>query len=135
MAVAQWIRRVPTDANQNDVDWKAHSLGSQHRGSSLFSQSAQHRPAGGLTANATEPPPVPAPVTDRDQAGENPDPLYKSAVAVVAKEGKASISMLQSHLQIGYTRAARLLERMHAEGKISAVDDLDDVGFRKLISA
>ena len=47
--------RVPTDANQNDVDWEAHSLGSQHRVSSLFSQSAQHRPAGGLTANATEP--------------------------------------------------------------------------------
>ena len=43
------------DANQNDVDWEAQSVGSQHRGSSLFSQSAQHRPAGGLTANATEP--------------------------------------------------------------------------------
>ena len=60
MAVAQWIRRVPPDANQNDVDWEAHSFGSQHRVSSLFSQSAQHRPAGGLTANATEPSVLPA---------------------------------------------------------------------------
>ena len=55
MAVALWIRRVPTDANQNYVDWEAHSFGRQHRVSSLFSQGTQHRPAGGLTANATEP--------------------------------------------------------------------------------
>ena len=55
MAVAQWIRRVPTDANQNDVDWEAHYFGRQHRVSSLFSQSTQHRRASCLTVNATEP--------------------------------------------------------------------------------
>ena len=53
MAVAQWTRRAPTDANQNDVDWEAHLFGSQHRVSSLFSQSAQHRRASCLTVNAT----------------------------------------------------------------------------------
>src|SRR5665647_1183673 len=30
MAIAQWIRRVPTDAHQNDVDWESHSFGAQH---------------------------------------------------------------------------------------------------------
>lgn len=77
-------------------------------------------------------PPETAPVAGGAQTAEKPDPLYDKAVAVVAKEGKASISMMQRHLQIGWIRSARLLDRMHAEGKISDADDLDDVGFRKL---
>jgi hypothetical protein len=55
MAVAQRISRVPTDANQNDVDRKAHSFGSQHLVSNLFSQNAQHSHTPSLPANATEP--------------------------------------------------------------------------------
>src|SRR5450830_442924 len=55
MAIAQRIRRLPTDAYQNDGDWEAHPFGSQHLVSSLFSQSAQHSRVAGLTVNATEP--------------------------------------------------------------------------------
>jgi len=45
--------------------------------------------------------------------------LYQQAVAVVAREGKASTSFIQRHLQIGYNRAARLIERMEADQVIS----------------
>lgn len=50
------------------------------------------------------------------------DDLYGEAVAVVASEGKASTSYVQRRLQIGYNRAARIIERMEAEGLVSKPD-------------
>jgi S-DNA-T family DNA segregation ATPase FtsK/SpoIIIE len=43
---------------------------------------------------------------------EDLDPLFDEAVDLVRREGRASISMLQRRLRIGYTRAARLIETM-----------------------
>ena len=48
----------------------------------------------------------------------NEDELYDQAVALVAREGKASTSFVQRHLQIGYNRAARIIEQMENEGVI-----------------
>jgi DNA segregation ATPase FtsK/SpoIIIE-like protein len=48
----------------------------------------------------------------------NTDPLYDNALAIVTQHRRASISLVQRHLQIGYNRAARLLERMEKEGLI-----------------
>lgn len=47
------------------------------------------------------------------------DPLYDKAVEVVLKHGKPSISLVQRNLQIGYNRAARLLEQMEKDGLVS----------------
>ncbi len=46
------------------------------------------------------------------------DPIYQKAVALVRSEGKASISMLQRKLGIGYGRAARLIGEMENKGII-----------------
>ncbi len=50
--------------------------------------------------------------------GDSGDALFDQAVAVVARERKASTSFIQRHLQIGYNRAARIIERMEADGMV-----------------
>ncbi len=56
--------------------------------------------------------------------------LYDQAVALVAREGKASTSFVQRHLQIGYNRAARLIEQMEKEGVVSPANH---VGKREVL--
>jgi len=53
-----------------------------------------------------------------DGGGESND-LYDQAVAVVTRDRKASTSYIQRRLQIGYNRAASLIERMEKEGVVS----------------
>jgi S-DNA-T family DNA segregation ATPase FtsK/SpoIIIE len=56
--------------------------------------------------------------------------LFDQAVAIVAREGKASTSFIQRHLNIGYNRAAKLIEQMEKEGIISAANH---VGRREIL--
>jgi S-DNA-T family DNA segregation ATPase FtsK/SpoIIIE len=55
------------------------------------------------------------------EAGGEKDPLYDQAVQVVLQNKRASISLVQRHLRIGYNRAARLLEDMEKAGLVSAM--------------
>ena len=50
---------------------------------------------------------------------ENKDELYGSALDIIRSEGKASTSFLQRKLQIGYNRAARIIDMMEEEGIVS----------------
>jgi S-DNA-T family DNA segregation ATPase FtsK/SpoIIIE len=58
------------------------------------------------------------------------DALYDQAVAIVLRERKVSTSFIQRHLQIGYNRAARIVERMEKEGLISSANH---VGKREIL--
>ncbi len=49
------------------------------------------------------------------------DPLYDQAVEIVLKSRRASISLVQRHLRIGYNRAARLIEQMERAGLVSSM--------------
>ncbi len=58
--------------------------------------------------------------TDSSSNGEQ-DPLYDQAVEIVLKSRRASISLVQRHLRIGYNRAARIVEQMEIAGLVSAM--------------
>jgi len=59
------------------------------------------------------------------------DPLYDQAVEIVLKNRRASISLVQRHLRIGYNRAARLVEQMEAAG---IVTPMQSNGNREIIA-
>ena len=65
-------------------------------------------------------------------AAETEDPLYNQAVEIVTESGKASISYLQRRLQIGYNRAARMIEEMESAKIVSSVQSN---GSRKVLSS
>ena len=61
---------------------------------------------------------VQIPLWDNMQAQEDSDPLLQEAVDLSRRQGRASVSMLQRRLRIGYTRASRLVESMQEKGVI-----------------
>jgi len=67
---------------------------------------------------------------EEGSGGGSGDQLYDQAVALVCRERKASTSFIQRHLQIGYNRAARIVERMEAEGVVSTANH---VGKREVL--
>ena len=69
------------------------------------------------------------PVFDAGGGGSG-DELYDQALAVVCQHRKASTSFVQRQLQIGYNRAARIIERMEAEGIVS---EANHVGKREVL--
>lgn len=50
------------------------------------------------------------------------DPIQEEALAIIRKEGRASVSMLQRKLRIGYTRASRIVEKLEEKGIIGPPD-------------
>ena len=56
-------------------------------------------------------------ITDNDK-----DALFKESIDIISREGKASTSLLQRKLQIGYNRAARIMDQLEEQGYISAAN-------------
>ena len=74
-------------------------------------------------------------IKDKNSSLENgnedeKDELYNKAVEIIKMEGKASTSFLQRKLQIGYNRAARIMETMEKEG---IVGPANHVGKREIL--
>jgi len=59
--------------------------------------------------------------SEEDEEAAN-DPLYEDAVKLVVEFGKASTSLLQRRLRIGYGRAAHLIDLMERDGIVGAAD-------------
>jgi len=87
--------------------WKNAVLGGDQTRPSAVAQPAATIPVGAPLKQA--------PLWEEDETEEG-DELYGEAVDLVRRMRKASISMLQRHLRIGYTRAARLVDQLEAKG-------------------
>jgi S-DNA-T family DNA segregation ATPase FtsK/SpoIIIE len=61
-------------------------------------------------------------VMDFDSNSDGHDDMFMDAVRVVVDSGKASASLLQRRLRVGYARAARLVEEMEEQGIIGPAD-------------
>ena len=60
---------------------------------------------------------------DSDLISNNTDELYSKAVEIIVKQQKVSTSYIQRYLQIGYNRAARIIEKMEEDGIISEANN------------
>ncbi len=58
-------------------------------------------------------------IIDGSKSNGDKDELYQTALEIIKSEGKASTSFLQRKLQIGYNRAARIIDMMEEEGEVS----------------
>ena len=70
-------------------------------------------------------------ISDNDQ-----DSLFRDCLEIIKKEGKASTSLLQRKLQIGYNRAARIIDQLEEHGYISAANHVGkrEINFEKFSS-
>ena len=104
--------------------WKAQQMGSQRaKPISIEAAPLPQKTAGPAPASASPEPSGQAAFWDmspaRGQAGDpQEDELYQKAVDMVRRLDKASVSLLQRRLRIGYTRAARLVDMMEARGVV-----------------
>ena len=91
-------------------------------------------PSGGpVDAASMNAPLKQVPLFDEDitASAESGDPLTTEAMDLVRREGRASVSMLQRKLRIGYTRAARLVDTLEEKGIIGPPEDA--TGVRKVL--
>jgi len=80
---------------------------------------APERPDKALYTSANNLPMSQEPLWKELQKDPDEDPLTEEALRVIRKEGRASVSMLQRKLRIGYTRASRMVEKFEEKGIIS----------------
>ena len=69
-------------------------------------------------------------IGDGSKSSGDKDELYQTALGIIKSEGKASTSFLQRKLQIGYNRAARIIDTMEERGVVSKANH---VGKREVL--
>jgi S-DNA-T family DNA segregation ATPase FtsK/SpoIIIE len=69
------------------------------------------------------------PLWEEVEEDEDLDDRYHEAVQIVKEENQASISMLQRKMRIGYTRAARIIDKMQEKGLISEPDPQSQIRY------
>jgi len=84
-------------------------------------------PGGPVDSAALNVPMKQAPLFEDMSPVEQGDPLYSEAVDLVRREGRASVSMLQRKMRIGYTRAARLIDQMEEKKIVGTPQDATGV--------
>ena len=92
---------------------------------SFWRQQYHHQTSEILHSDApVDAPPIGIPLKQKQiweemEPQEEADPMFDEALDLIRRRGRASISMLQRRLRIGYTRAARMIEQMEAQDIIS----------------
>ena len=69
-------------------------------------------------------------INEKNKDNSDTDELYDEALEIIKSERKASTSFLQRKLQIGYNRAARIIDQMEANGEVSKANH---VGKREVL--
>lgn len=98
-----------------------------HRVVAAWRSAGQPEYVNDVTAEASE-----AAAGGDGNGGGEQDPLYDEAVRIVTESRRASISLVQRRLRIGYNRAARMMEEMETAGVVSS---MDNGGTREVLAA
>ncbi len=98
-----------------------------HRVVAAWRSAGQPEYVNEVTADASE-----AGASGEGEGSGEQDPLYDEAVKIVTESRRASISLVQRRLRIGYNRAARMMEEMEAAGIVSTADG---TGSREVLAA
>ena len=91
---------------------------------------SDHRVHRGLSTERERERAAASPSSPTKKEGDSKDELYQKALEIIKIEGKASTSFLQRKLQIGYNRAARIIDMMEANGEVSKANH---VGKREVL--
>ena len=81
-------------------------------------EGAPERPDKAFIPTRSNLPMTQAPLWKELEKDPNADPIEDEALKIIRKEGRASVSMLQRKLRIGYTRSSRLIEKLEEDGII-----------------
>ena len=81
-------------------------------------EGAPERPDKAIIPNRSHLPMTQTPLWKEMEKDPNADPIQDEALKIIRKEGRASVSMLQRKLRIGYTRSSRLIEKLEEDGII-----------------
>ena len=81
-------------------------------------EGAPERPDKAIIATRSHLPMKQEPLWKELEKDPNADPIEEEAIKIIRKEGRASVSMLQRRMRIGYTRSSRLIEKLEEDGII-----------------